>query len=309
MVCPRASWFLSLIGRRPGAVTRRLRVDWGPSPPRDCQSKKVSPSTARAVFRSAGRTEDSTETTSKAPAVSMPGTRCGPRTPSCGPCVVRGPRDGGPFQSHPATVTRPVAACPNGASTARHRSDERLTGSPPGDEPPGPARVGLPSSVSSTPLLPPASHPNTARPPSPRERRGPRASVRHDPPRPATTPGRSPRPRPNRTRGAGRRAGSRSGEPDPPPVPSPPPPAPDGSRGSPSDPPRRRRRPPSTDGVYSGSATVMTGTGAERTVFSATLPSRIRSVPRLPVVPIPTASTSFDSMLSRITSTGVPCST
>jgi len=64
-----------------------------------------------------------------------------------------------------------------------------------------------------------------------------------------------------------------------------------------------------SDRDHSTAATVITGTGAERTVFSATLPSRIRSVPRRPVVPIPTACTSFESTLSRMTSIGVPCST
>jgi hypothetical protein len=36
-------------------------------------------------------------------------------------------------------------------------------------------------------------------------------------------------------------------------------------------------------------ATVITGTGAERTVVSATLPSNIRSMPCRPVVPMTTA--------------------
>jgi hypothetical protein len=61
--------------------------------------------------------------------------------------------------------------------------------------------------------------------------------------------------------------------------------------------------------AQSWSATVITGTGAERTVFSATLPSRIRSVPRFPVVPIPTRWTSLASIVSRMTSTGLPRST
>lgn len=46
---------------------------------------------------------------------------------------------------------------------------------------------------------------------------------------------------------------------------------------------------------YSDPPTVITGTGADRTVLSATLPSRIRSVPLRPVVPITTTSISFAS--------------
>jgi len=60
---------------------------------------------------------------------------------------------------------------------------------------------------------------------------------------------------------------------------------------------------------YSSCLTVMTGTGAERAVFSATFPSSIRSLPRLPVVPITTAWISFDSIVSSIILIGDPCST
>jgi hypothetical protein len=42
-------------------------------------------------------------------------TRCGPRTPSCGPCFVRRRREAGPFQSHPPSVPRAVVAYPNTA--------------------------------------------------------------------------------------------------------------------------------------------------------------------------------------------------